>query len=132
MQYVRVRVLVLMASDTHSRARAWAADRLRAADVGRDATFHLRDESGRRVRVAGRHIEGRQPNYFSIGPTLAGDPFDDFVVVLFDEDWSVQYAYRLPVEAVIDHHKQPGAQGCRLMIRGDDGWRSDPRVEHLA
>jgi hypothetical protein len=122
-----------MASDTHSRARAWAAQRLPADDVGTaGATFHLRDRRGRRVRVAGRHYEGRQPNYFAVGPTLASDPFDDLVVVFFDRDWSVRYAYRLPFEAVVRHHKQPGRQGCRLMIRGDDGWRFDARVEQLA
>src|SRR5258705_399935 len=101
-----------MASETHSRARAWAAERLPAEDVGAGATFHLRDGGARRVRVAGRHIEGRQPNYFSAGPTLAGEPFDDLVVVFFNRDWSVRYAYRLPIEAVVTHHKQPGRQGC--------------------
>jgi hypothetical protein len=120
-----------MASETHARARAWASERLGAHDVGDDAPFHLRDPGGRRVRVAGRHIEGREPNYFHVAPTLT-DEFDDLVVILFDPDWTVRYAYRLPLEAVIDHHRQPGDQGCRLMIVGDDSWRTDSRVERLA
>lgn len=80
----------------------------------------------------GRHIEGRQPNYFALGSTLRGVPFDDIAVVLFNGDWSVKYAYRLPLDAANRHHKQPGVQGCRLMIRGDDGWRLDGAVEQLA
>ena len=120
-----------MSAETHERARSWAADRLDAVDVGwRD--LHLRGRDGRRIRVAGRHIEGRQPNYFSLGSTLRGEPFDDVVVVLFNQDWSVEYAYRLPLGAAIEHRKQPGRQGCRLMIRGDDGWRLDDAVEPLA
>ncbi len=79
---------------------------LGADDVGNGGTFHLRDADGRRIRVAGRHIEGRQPNYFALGPTLDGAPFDD-------------------------HHKQPGRQGCRLMITNDSPWRSDPRADRL-
>jgi hypothetical protein len=114
---------------THERARAWAAARIDAEDTGAQGGFHLRSRDGRRIRVAGRHIEGRQPNYFSLGDTLSGDPFDEVVVVLFNDDWSVNYAYRLPLSAAIAHHKQPGCQGCRLMIRGDDSWRTDPTVE---
>src|SRR5919199_727198 len=78
-----------MAAETHTRARAWASARLDAEEVGAGATYHLRDRGGRRIRVAGRHIENRQPNFFPLGDTLAGDPFDDIVVVLFDSDWSV-------------------------------------------
>src|SRR5689334_4592254 len=104
-----------MAPDTHQRARQWACEQLPAVDAGGDATYHLRDTSGRRIRVAGRHIDGRQPTSFSLGDTLDGDPFDDLVLVLFTPDWSVQYAYRLPLEAARRHHKQPGQQGCRLM-----------------
>jgi hypothetical protein len=121
-----------MSAGTHERARSWAAAHLDAVDVGSGATFHLRGRDGRRIRVAGRHIEGRQPNYFALGSTLSGDPFDDVAVVLFNSDWSVKYAYRLPLDAAIRHHKRPGVQGCRLMIRGDDGWRSDDSVEQLA
>jgi hypothetical protein len=121
-----------MAAETHQRAREWAATRLDAVDVGFGATYHLRDRQGRRVRVAGRHIGGRQPNYFNLGATLASDPFDDVVVVLFNTDWSVRYAYRVPLAAAIAHHKQPGRQGCRLMIRGDDSWRGDSEVERLS
>ena len=66
-----------------------------------------------------------------LGSTLRGDPFDDVVVILFNSDWSVRYAYCLPLDAAIRHHKQPGAQGCRLLIRGDDSWRTDPSVEQL-
>jgi hypothetical protein len=120
-----------MARETHARARAWASARLDAEDVGPGATYHLRDARGRRIRVAARHIERRQPNFFALGDSLAGDPFDDIVVVLFESDWSVCYAYRLPLNAARDHHKQPGRQGCRLMIRGDDSWRSDPRAQRL-
>ena len=120
-----------MAGDTHARTRAWAARVLGAHDVGAGGTFHLRDADGRRIRVAGRHIEGRQPNYFALGPTLDGAPFDDLVVVLFEEDWTIRYAYRLPLAAVADHHKQPGRQGCRLMITNDAPWRSDPRADRL-
>ena len=120
-----------MAADTHERARAWAADVLGAEDVGGGASYHLRDTNGRRIRVAGRHIESRQPNFFALGPSLIDAPFDDLVVVLFETDWMVRYAYLVPLEAAVDHHKQPGVQGCRLMIRGDDSWRSDPRVRRL-
>src|SRR3954470_19454819 len=88
-----------MAADTHTRAREWTAERLAAEDVGSGATFHLRDGRGRRLRVAGRHIESRQPNFFAVGDSLAGEPFDDLVVVLFDQHWSVRYAYRPPLEA---------------------------------
>jgi hypothetical protein len=91
-----------------------------------------REGSGRPIRVAGRHIEGRQPNFFALGWTLSQRPFDDLVVVLFETDWTVQYAYRLPLEAVVDHHRQPGRQGCRLMIKRDDSWRSDSRAQRLA
>lgn len=121
-----------MSGLTHERARAWAADRVGAEDTGGQGPFHLRGRDGRRIRVAGRHIEGRQPNYFSLGDTLAGSPFDDVVVVLFNNDWSVKYAYRLPLSAAVTHHNQPGRQGCRLGIRGDDSWRDDPAVERLA
>jgi hypothetical protein len=121
-----------MASETHWRAREGECVQLSAADVGGGATYHLRDPKDRRIRVAGRRIEGRQPNFFSLGETLDGEPFDDVVLVLFNSDWSVQYAYRLPLEAARRHHKQPGRQGCRLMIRGDDRWRDDPDVERLA
>jgi hypothetical protein len=114
-----------MAGDTHSQAAVWASERLGAEDIGTGATYHLRDPNGRRIRVAARHTEGRQPNFFALGNTLEGDPFDDVVVVLFESDWSVRYAYRLSLDAARDHHKQPGRQGCRLMIRGDDSWRSD-------
>jgi hypothetical protein len=120
-----------MAPDTHRRAREWSADRLGADDVGAGATYHLRGADGRRIRVAGRHVRGREPNFFELGPSLSGDPFDEVVVVLFENDWSVRYAYRVSLDAAIDHHKQPGVQGCRLMIRGDDSWRSDPRIERL-
>ena len=75
-------------------------------DAGNGGTFHLLDADGRRIRVAGRHIEGRQPNDFALGPTLDG-------------------------AAVADHHKQPGRQGCRLMITNDSPWRSDPRADRL-
>lgn len=100
-----------MAVHTHERARSWAADRLDAVDVGSGGTYHLRGRDGRRLRVARRHIEGRQPNYFSLGSTLAGDPFDDVIVVLFEPDWSVRYAYRVPLEAAVRHHRQPGQPG---------------------
>jgi hypothetical protein len=90
-----------MSAGTHERARSWAAAHLDAVDVGSGATFHLRGRDGRRIRVAGRHIEGRQPNYFALGSTLSGDPFDDVAVVLFNSDWSVKYAYRLPLDAAI-------------------------------
>jgi len=96
-----------------------------AEEVGRGATYHLRGRDGRRIRVAGRHIESRQPNYFHAGQSLEGDPFDNLVVVLFRSDWTVEYAYRLPLDAVRHHHKQPGRQACRLMIRGGDSWRLD-------
>ena len=118
-----------MASATHERAVEWVAERLDAELVGQ-GTYHLRDPRGRRIRVAGRHIEARQPNFFPIGSTLEGDPFDELAVVLFAQDWSVSYAYLLPMQAVRIHHKQPGAQGPRL--KGDDSWRSDPLVEELA
>lgn len=121
-----------MAVETHERACEWAAELLDASGVGSDATYHLRGREGRRIRVAGRHIEGRQPNYFDLGKTLAGEPFDDVVVVLFNADWSIDYAYRVPLAAAVAHHKQPGRQGCRLMIRGDDAWRGDIEVEKLA
>jgi hypothetical protein len=71
------------------------------------------------------------PNYFSLGTILRGDPFDELVVILFGADWDVEYGYRMPLDAARDHHKQPGVQGCRLMIT-DDSWREDPRVESLA
>lgn len=122
----------VMAPDTHRRACEWTAERLTATDVGRGATYHLRGRDGERIRVAGRHIEGRQPNYFHLGQTLAGGPFDDVVVVLFNPDWSVGYAYRVPLAAAVAHHRQPGKQGCRLMIRGNDSWRRDPGIERLA
>lgn len=70
-------------------------------------------------------------NFFALGPSLIDAPFDDLVVVLFETDWMVRYAYLVPLEAAVDHHKQLGVQGCRLMIRGDDSWRSDPRVRRL-
>lgn len=114
-----------MAPGTHERACAWAAEVLAAEDVGTGATYHLRGPDGRRIRVAGRHVRGREPNFFHISDTLQGDPFDDLVVVLFAPDWTTRYAYRLPLKAVRHHHKQPGKQGCRLMIRGDDSWRYD-------
>ena len=66
-----------MASETHGRAREWAADALDAETIGPGATYHLRGRDGRRIRVAGRHIEGRQPNFFTAGETLASRPFDD-------------------------------------------------------
>ena len=78
-----------------------------------------------------RFIEPRYQGEASDGTTLDGEPFEDLVVVLFNRDWSVQYAYRLPIETVRRHHKQPGRQGCRLMIRGDDSWRDDPAVEEI-
>jgi hypothetical protein len=121
-----------MAAETHDRARQWACRALDAHDAGSGSTYHLRDPQGRRIRVAGRHIEGREPNFFALGETLAGQPFDDLVVVLFETDWTPRYAYRLPLDAVIEHHKQLGRQGCRLMIKGDDGWRHDRRAERLA
>lgn len=121
-----------MASDTHKRACEWAAERLQALEVGRGAGYHLRGREGGRIRVAGRHIEGRQPTYFHLGQTLAGEPYDEVVVVLFNPDWSVNYAYRLSLAAAIAHHKKPGRQDCRLMIRGDDSWRRDARIERLA
>jgi hypothetical protein len=120
-----------MAAATATRAREWAADVLDAEDVGTGASYHIRDGTGRRIRVAGRHIRARQPNFFALGATLDGNPFDDLVVVLFNTDWSIRYAYRLPLHAAIAHHRQPGQQGCRLMIVGDDDWRSDPAVERL-
>jgi hypothetical protein len=49
----------------------------------------------------------------------------------FEEDWTIRYAYRLPLAAVADHHTQPGRQGCRLMITNDSPWRSDPRADRL-
>lgn len=66
-----------------------------------------------------------------MGPTLDGDPFDALAVILFEADWSVRYAYLLPIDVVRAHHKQPGARGCRLMIRGDDSWRVDPAAQSL-
>lgn len=92
-----------MARETHERACEWAAGRLDAVDVGRGATYHLRGRDGRRVHVAGRHIEGRQPNYLHLGKTLAGDPFDDVVVVLFNSDWSISYAYRVDLTRFRGH-----------------------------
>lgn len=64
-----------MATGTHERALSWAADKLGAEDVGRGASYHLRAKDGCRIRVAGRHIKGRQPNFFHLGPTLDGSPF---------------------------------------------------------
>jgi hypothetical protein len=121
-----------MSALTHERARGWTADRLGATDAGRGAGYHLRGRDGRRIRVAGRHIEKRTPNYFHLGSSLDGDPFDDAVVVLFRPDWSVEYAYRVPLSTAKRHYRQPGRQGCRLMIRGNDDWRRDPEVELLA
>lgn len=92
-----------MSHETHDRALGWASERLRAESVGGGGPFHLRGPDGRRIRVAGRHVAGREPNYFHVGPTLAGDPFDDLVVVLFERDWSVRYAHRLPIGAVRRH-----------------------------
>jgi hypothetical protein len=93
-----------MAGGTHSRACEWVRDRLSAEEVGAGATYHLRTGDGRRTRVAGRHVEGREPNFFVLGDTLAGDPFDDVVVVLFETDWSVRYAYRLALDVARQHH----------------------------
>ena len=120
-----------MGNLTHERGVEWAAERLEA-EVVVPGAYHLRDGQGRRIRVAARHIKNRQPNYFHLGDTLAGSPFDGIAVVLFKPDWSVSYAYLLPLEVVLRHHKQPGVQKPRLMIRGDDSWREDPSVEALA
>lgn len=117
--------------ETHTRAVGWVAERIGAEEVGQDASYHLRANTGKRVKVAGRRIHGRQPNFFAVGSTLDGDPFDEFAVVLFEGDWTVRYAYLLPIAAVRTHHKQPGSQGCRLMIRGDDSWRRDPSAQSL-
>lgn len=119
-----------MTSETHRRARDWIAGALGATDVGPGVTYHL-TAGNRRIRVAGRHVRDREPNFFSVGETLAGKRFDELGVVLFEPDWSVRYAYCVPLAAVIEHHKQPGRQGCRLMIKGDDSWRSDPRTVPL-
>lgn len=121
-----------MSGLTHDRARKWASDLLGADDLGAGGTFHLRDARGRRIRVVSRHVESREPNYFALGPSFEGDPFDDLIVILFESDWTIRYAYRLPLAVVVEHHRQPGVQGCRLMIRGDDSWREDPRAERLA
>src|SRR5690242_9500093 len=99
-----------MSRTTHTRARDWAAEAIDAQDVGAKAKYHLRDKHGRRVRVAGRHVRRRQPNFFSVGESLTGDPFDDLVVVLFNPDWTIGYAYRLPIEVVRRHAKQPAAR----------------------
>ena len=46
-----------MATDTHDRARRWAANLLGAVDVGAGATYHLRAKDGRRIRVGGRRLK---------------------------------------------------------------------------
>jgi hypothetical protein len=68
------------------------------------------------------HVEQRRPKFFHLGSTLRGDPFDELIVVMFDRDWTVEYAYQLSFEAVLRMHTQPGAQGCRLLTTRTDSW----------
>jgi hypothetical protein len=111
-----------MSALTHERALEWAARRTGAAIVQTTGPYHLRFENGRRARVAGRHVEQRRPKFFHLGSTLRGDPFDELIVVMFDRDWTVEYAYQLSFEAVLRMHTQPGAQGCRLLTTRTDSW----------
>ena len=56
---------------THERAVSWVCANLGGNDAGRHNGYHVHDRSGSRVRVAGRHIEGRMPLYFTSAPASA-------------------------------------------------------------
>ena len=111
---------------THERAVNWVCANLGGDDAGRHNGYHVRDRSGSRVRVAGRHIEGRMPLYFHLGAGVGTDQFDELVVVLFEPDWSVRYAYAVAADALPDLSKVYGNTPPRLLVGDAEAWATDP------
>jgi Family of unknown function (DUF6998) len=72
-------------------------------DLERNSTtgYDLRLSDGTRIQVKGRRRTSRsKPSHFGQMRNLDKDPFDDLVVVLFDEEFEVESCYRLPIAAV--------------------------------
>jgi hypothetical protein len=64
--------------------------------------FDLCLPDGTRVQVKGRRRTLRsKPSHYGQMRNLDQDPFDDLVVVLFDEEFEVESCHRMPIAAVI-------------------------------
>lgn len=64
--------------------------------------FDLRLPDGTRIQVKGRRRTLRsKPSHYGQMRNLDKDPFDDLVVVLFDEEFEVESCHRMPIAVVL-------------------------------
>jgi len=90
-------------------------------------------EDGTRVQVKGRRRTLRsKPSHYGQMRNLDSDPFDDLVVVLFDEEFEVESCYRLSIAAVLRLARYSAhTNAWRLpLIKGDRA--KENGVDHLA
>lgn len=96
------------------------------------AGYDLCLSDGTRVQVKGRRRTLRsKPSHYGALRKLNEDPFDDLVVVLFDEGFLVESCYRLPIDVVLEFSRYSAhTNAWRLpIIKG--ARVEDPRIKPL-
>jgi hypothetical protein len=76
-----------------------------AVELERNSTtgYDLCLSNETRIQVKGRRRTLRsKPSHYGAMRNLDEDPFDDLVAVFFDEDFTVESCYRLPIDVVRD------------------------------
>ena len=85
---------------------------------------------GERLQVPGRHRKAhRDPSFWSVRYDPENQEFDAVVVVLFEVDFSVAEAWRVPWDAVGRLAVRYRGTGYRLPVGGP--WRHDPAVRRV-
>lgn len=119
-------------SPTGDLAEALVANHYDADLMGNsNAGYDLKHKRTRIEVKARRRTERSKPSHYGVIRKLDDDPFDALVVVNFDEDFSVESAYRMPISVVKELAKySQHSNGWRLpIIRG--GRAQHPKVKEL-